>query len=142
MKEFLGWPHEFGIVAGVIASIIAALIVAVFVFALRHIVTSWIVKALPQLESRIPHINFELNDKLGKNGEWESIITVSNAGEEPVYNIYVFYFEQFPDGNFKITAANTDNLITRPVLGIHDSLKFYTKGVRFEGCNVTCLQEI
>ena len=142
LNKIIPWFYEVGIVADVISGIIVAVVIAVIAFIFRNTIVTLIKRLLPQIESRTPHINFEVKDRRSEDSEWESTITVSNAGNEPAYNIYVFYFEQFSESSFKITASNTENLITRPVLGIHDSLEFHTKGVRFEGCNVTCHQEI
>lgn len=142
MKEIVVWANDVGIFRDVISGIIVTATVATLAFFLRSTIIAFIKKLLPRLESKTPHVNFEVKDYKDKSGEWHSTITVSNAGNEPAYNIYVYYFEEFMNGNFKITASDTNNLITRPVLGIHDSLKFETSGVKFEGCNVTCKQEI
>lgn len=138
MEEF----SVTGLLNDVIAGVVTAIVITTLAFIFRGTIVAFIKRLLPRLESKTPHVNFEVKGQLGKDGEWESTITVSNAGNEPAYNIYVFYFEQFTEDNFKITASNTENLITRPVLGIHDSLEFHTKGIVFEGCNVTSLQEI
>lgn len=136
------WLYKAGIVTDVVSGVIVTTIIAILAFVFRNTIVAFIKKLLPRIESKTPHVNFEVKDRRNKDSEWESTVTISNAGNEPAYNIYVFYFEQFPEDSFKITASNMDNLISRPVLGIHDSLEFHTKGVRFEGCNVTCLQEI
>lgn len=130
------------VIEGVLIGVAVAIVFAIIGFLFRKTIVSLIKKMLPRLASKVPHVNFEVKEQRSKDGEWESTITVSNAGDEPAYNIYVFYFEQFPEGNFKITASGTDSLVTRPVLGIRDSLDFHIKGIYFEGCNVTCRQEI
>lgn len=142
MKDLVKWLYEAGIITDIVSGIIVTAIIAILAFVFQNTIVALIKKLLPRIESKTPHVNFEVKDRRNKDGEWESVITVSNAGNEPAYNIYVFYFEQFSEDNFKITASDTENLITRPVLGIHDSLEFHTTGVKFQGCNVTCLQEI
>lgn len=142
MTSLITWLYEAGIYRDVVAGVAVAISVASLAFLSRNTIVVLIKKLLPRLESKTPHINFEIKDYRTKDGGWESVATVSNAGNEPAYNLYVFYFEQFPDGRCKIKASDMENMITRPVLGIHDSLEFRTAGVRFEACNVTCLQEM
>ena len=136
------WLHDRGIFDDVISGIIVAITIATLAFIFRSTIVAFVKKLLPKLASKTPHVNFEMNSHHTQKGGWENTVVVSNAGDEPAYNVYVFYFEQFPEGNFKIKASDMNNLVTRPVLGIRDRLEFKTEGVHFDGCNVTCKQEV
>lgn len=125
----------------VLGGVATAIIIATLAFIFRNSIIRGIKKLRPQLESRTPHINFEISSQR-VDEQWVSLVTISNASDEPAYNLYVYYFEQFSTGNFKLTASKAEGLITRSVLGVRDSLKFEIDGVQFDGCNVTCSQEV
>ena len=139
--QLVDWLHETDIFRDIIVGVAVAVSVAVLAFIFRNTIATLIKKLLPRIESKTPHVNFEVKDSRNDSGEWESVVTISNAGNEPAYNVFVFNFEQFPEGNFRISASGMENTVTRSVLGINDSLDFHATGVRFQGCNVTCAQE-
>lgn len=130
------------ILQDVISGLLVAVIFAVLAFFTRNVIIAFVKRLIPRLASKTPHVNFEIKSHHMKNGDWRNTVTVSNAGDEPAYNVYVFYFEQFPEGNFKLRPSDMEHMISRPVLGVRDSLTFKTAGVHFDGCNVTCVQEI
>lgn len=135
------WLYEKEIILGILEAILATAIITILAFTFRSIILVAIKRLLPRLESKTPHVNFEVKSKR-KKGKWESYVTVSNASNEPAYNLYVHFFEQFVGENFKIRASSADDEISRSVLGIHDSLEFKIDGVKFEGCSATCDQQI
>jgi hypothetical protein len=127
-------------IPGVIASLIAAAIFGVVIFLIRKPLINLLQKAFPQFESRTPHVNFETHSRRVKD-EWRTDVTISNAGDEPAYNVYVFMAEHFPMGDFKIQSLG-DQDVRRAVLGIRDSIVFKDLGVLFDGCNITCDQQM
>lgn len=130
------------ILQDVISGLLVAVIFAALAFFTRNVIIAFVKRLIPRLASKTPHINFEIRSHHMKSGEWKNTVIVSNAGDEPAYNVYVFYFEQFPEGNFKIRPSDMEHMISRPILGIRDSLTFKMDGVHFDGCNVTCVQEV
>ena len=127
-------------IPSVIASLIAAVIFGVVIFLIRKPLIKLLQKVFPQFESRTPHVNFETHSKRVKD-KWKTDITISNAGDEPAYNVYVFMAEHFPAGDFKIQSLGDQN-VRRAVLGIRDSIVFKGLDVLFDGCNITCDQQM
>lgn len=123
-------------VPSIVASLIAAVIFAVALYLSRSTLIRWAQRAFPALESRTPHINFETQSKQTKV-DWTTSVTISNAGDEPAYNVYIFAVERSPvDGNFTIRSLGGRN-VRRAVLGVRDTLLFGNIGLMFDGCNVT-----
>jgi hypothetical protein len=127
-------------IPGTVASLIAAVIFGIVIFLIRKPLIKLLQKLFPQFESRTPHVNFETQSKQVK-GSWKTDITISNAGDEPAYNVYVFMAEHFPMGDFKIQSLGDQN-VRRAVLGIRDSIIFKDLDVLFDGCNITCDQQM
>lgn len=127
-------------IPSIFASLIAAIIFGIVIFLVRKPLINLLQKAFPQFESRTPHVNFETHSKQVK-GEWKTDVTISNAGDEPAYNVYVFMAEHFPMGDFKIQSLGDQN-VRRAVLGIRDSMLFKDLDILFDGCNITCDQQM
>jgi len=127
-------------VPSIVASLIAAALFGCAIFFVRKPLVKLVQKAFPKLESRTPHVNFETHSKRVKD-EWKTAVTISNAGDEPAYNVYVFMAEHFPMGNFKIQSLGDQN-VRRAVLGIRDTIVFESLDILFDGCNVTCDQQM
>ena len=136
------WLYAKEVILGIFEAVLTAAIIGILAFSFKSIILKAIKRLLPRLESKTPHVNFEINSKKNRSGMWVSYVTVSNAGNEPAYNLYVHFYEQFVGENFKIRASGADDEISRSVLGVHDSLEFKIDGVQFEGCSATCDQQI
>lgn len=127
--------------SAVIASLIAAAVVGLVVFLFRNTILRAAKYWLPRLESKTPHLNFQ-TETSNVGGGWGTTVTISNAGNEPAYNVYVFMVERFPvGGSFKIRSLGSSG-IRRPVLGIRDSLRFNGVDMRFDGCNATKQEQL
>lgn len=127
-------------IPGVIASLIAAVIFGIVIFLIRKPLIKLLQRVFPQFESRTPHVNFETHSRRLKD-KWKTDITISNAGDEPAYNVYVFMAEHFPMGDYKIQSLGDQN-VRRAVLGIRDSIIFKDLDILFDGCNITCDQQM
>jgi len=127
-------------IPSVVASLIAATIFGVVLYAVRNPLIKILQRVFPRLESRTPHVNFETRSKQVK-GKWKTAVTISNAGDEPAYNVYVFMAEHFATGDFKIQSLGEQD-VRRAVLGIGDSIVFDNLDIVFDGCNVTCDQQM
>lgn len=71
-------------------------------------------------------------------------VLIKNAGDQAAFNVYCYLFEIFhasEDGNFKISSLGSEG-IKAGVLAPGEKLTFDGKHVQFDGCNVTCEQEI
>jgi hypothetical protein len=71
----------------------------------------------------------------------KTTVHVSNAGDEPAYNVYAHMAERFLNGEFVIRSLGTHG-IRRPVLGIRDALQFETSNMVWGGCSVTTIQQL
>lgn len=127
-------------IPSVVASLIAAAIFGVAIYFVRKPLIKLAQKAFPKLESRTPHVNFETHSKR-VGDEWKTTLTISNAGDEPAYNVYVFMVEHFPMGNFKIRSLGEQS-VRRAVLGIMDMIVFENLDMLFDGCDVICDQQL
>lgn len=79
----------------------------------------------------MPHINFDLSS-VRKGDIWISEISISNAGDEPAYNVYVFlYSKSAISDSYSIQSLGGQG-IKRGTLGIRDSLHFENKDVMFD----------
>jgi hypothetical protein len=142
LQDIWGWLSDNRIFVGVIEAVLATIVIALLAFIFRNTIFNIIKKIIPRLDSKTPHVNFEIRSKKTKNNRWVNQITVSNASNEPAYNLYVHYYEQFAGERFTVKALDSDSEISRAVLGIRDSLEFKMNGIQFDGCNATCDQQI
>ncbi len=136
------WLVESGVLAGILQSVASAAIIGLLAYIFKERIFKGLRKLMPTLGSKTPHINFEMKSTKTKSDKWKSVATVSNAGSEPAYNLYVHYYEQFLGQDFKVKALDAKDEISRAVLGIRDTLRFDLDGVKFDGCNVTSDQQI
>ncbi len=136
------WLYSNGLILNILEAVLAAASIALLAFIFKNTIFNTLKKLIPRLESKVPHVNFEVRSKKTKGNNWTSYITVSNASNEPAYNLYVHFYEQFAGERFSVKALDAEEEISRAVLGIRDSLEFKLAGVQFEGCNATCDQQI
>lgn len=130
------------VIQDVIVALLAAISIAVVAFLFRNTIVRLIKKSIPRINSKTPHVSFDISSKKSKMGEWQSMVQVSNASNEPAYNLFVHYFEQVAGKNFSLKASDSRGEITRSVLGIRDKLEYKFTGTYFDGCSVTSDQEI
>ncbi len=81
----------------VVVNVLSGIAVAFLLFVFRRAIVNKVKNTIPKLWSKTPYINFEEKDER-KGDEWTSRIVVSNAGNEPAYNVFVYYFEQSVNG--------------------------------------------
>ncbi|MGC0274002.1 hypothetical protein ACO0LV_13515 [Pseudactinotalea sp. Z1739] len=125
-----------GLTAGLVANGAFALLLFLF----RRTILKWARKQFPILDARKPHINFQ-TEELDEDGEFRTNVHISNAGDEPAYNVYVYMVESYPFGEFVIRALDAGE-VRRPVLGIRDSLDFHGVDMVFDGCNATVVHQL
>jgi len=90
-----------------------------------------------------PQLDFEI---LPGNNQKEGIdLKIKNAGNRPAYNVYAFLFEQFMateiENNYIIKSLGDQN-VRSGVLTVGEEIVFNNKKLEFNGCDVTCIQEI
>lgn len=71
-------------------------------------------------------------------------VFIKNAGDQAAFNVYCFLFEIYhasENGNYKISSLGPEG-IKAGVLAPGEKITFDGKHVQFDGCNVTCEQEI
>lgn len=120
IRSIWDWLYTKELILGIFEAVLTAAIIGILAFSFKSVIVKAIKRLLPRLESKTPHVNFEIKSKKNKSGKWVSNVTVSNAGNEPAYNLYVHFYEQFVGENFKIRASSADDEISRSVLGVHD----------------------
>lgn len=124
------------ILIGAAANVTAVAVVGTVVFIFRSAVAKWLRSFVPGIESKRPHVNFETQVVQLEDKTWKTNVVISNAGDEPAYNVHVFMVERFPIGDFHIRSLGSQG-IRRSVLGLRDSLKFEGLDMTWQGCNAT-----
>lgn len=143
MFEFINSYLESETSAIIIADIIAATLIGLVGFIFRNTLFRYIRKLLPQLHSKTPHINFDLKEPKKRKRTWKQDIVINNAGNEPAYNVYVFFYERdmVTQNNYEIRSLGHEG-VKRGVLGIRDRITFEGLSEYFQSCGVTSKHEI
>lgn len=119
---------------GAAANVVAAITIGIVVFIFRSAIAKWLRYFFPGVESKRPHVSFETRVTELDEGTWKTNVAISNAGDEPAYNVYVFMVERFPAGEFSVRSLGAQG-VRRSVLGIRDSLEFEGLNMTWQGCN-------
>lgn len=128
------------IINNLAANLIWTIAAVIFVYLFKNPIIRAFRRVWPKIDSKIPHIDFSAVYKPSQ--DYKSDITIKNAGGEPAYNVYVFLFVEFPgDGGYSIQSLGAEG-VRSGVLGIGETIKFKDKSMLFDGCDITCRNEV